>query len=195
MPTSGYSNTPEQKLSNFRAAPDWPSPRSHAIIPASVAATSIKKVGQATQCNTHSSNFILICSHVRVKHLKSHQMKQLIMCRHLNTSVRSFTKLQHTAAIGRTSKTEKGMPEEARRGTPKVPKCLCLIWTACVQLYSTKNSLKLDHIHESYLDGGESWERWQRRDCRSHSQPTGQSNERENLSFYLSISNPFVLRG
>lgn len=27
------------------------------------------------------------------------------------------------------------------------------------------------------------------------SQPTGQSNEKENLSFYLSVSNPFVLWG
>lgn len=56
-------------------------------------------------------------------------------------------------------KTEKGMAEEARRGTPRGSKRLCLIWTACVQLRSTKNSLNLDYILESYLGGGESWER------------------------------------
>lgn len=72
---------------------------------------------------------------------------------HLNISISSFTKPQHTTAIGRTAKWEKGMAEEARRGTPKGSKRLCLIWTACVQSHSTKNSLKLDHIHESYLGG------------------------------------------
>lgn len=123
-----------------------------------MAATSIKKVGQAAQGNNHSSNLILICSHVRVRHLKSHQIEHLTISSHLN-SEHSFTKPQHTAAIGRTGgkkkkPTEKRMAEEARRGTAKAPRCLCLIWTVCVQLHSTKNSLKLDHIHESCLDGG-----------------------------------------
>lgn len=55
-----------------------------AIIPALVTATSITKVGQTTQPNTHSSNLILISSHIQVRHRKSHQMKQLSMCCHLN---------------------------------------------------------------------------------------------------------------
>lgn len=105
----------------------------HAVIPALVAATSITKVGQVTQRHTHSSNLILISSHVRVRHLKSHQMKQLSTCCHLNTSVHSFTK-QHTAGISKTTKTEHGVSEEAGRGTPKVRRCLCLIWAVFLRV-------------------------------------------------------------
>lgn len=106
---------------------------SRAIILDLVAANSITKEGQATQRNTHFSNLILISSHIRARHLKPHQMKQLSMCCHSNTSVLSFTKRQHTAGIGSTTKAEHGMAEEAGRGTPKTHRCLCLIWAVCVQ--------------------------------------------------------------
>lgn len=98
---------------------------SSAIIPALVTATSITKFGQKTQRNTHSSNLILISSHVWVRQLKSHQMKQLSVCCLSNTSEHGFTKQQHTAGIGRTTKTEHEMAEEAGRGTQK-PADVCV---------------------------------------------------------------------
>lgn len=158
-----------------------------AIIPALVTATSITKVGQTTQRNTHSSNLILISSHIQVRHLKSHQIKSLSMCCHL----------KNLCTVSQNSSTQQNNKNWAqdgwggRQGDTQSHRCLCLIWAVCVQSHSTKNSLKIDH--RSCLDGKESWERWERRDCQSLNLPTWQSNEKENLSFYLSVSTFFVL--
>jgi len=112
------------KAAKFQGSSQLSQSRSHAIIPATVAAISIRKVGQAAQGNTHSCHLILIGSHVPVRHLKSRKVKHMTVCHHLNTSVPSFTKPQHTAAIGRTAKTEKGMAEWLRRQGGGHPKAL-----------------------------------------------------------------------